>query len=68
MNPNREIDLCPEFNEETGMWEVQETFLDGSEYAMHSFEHEAYADDFINSWNLMNQVAEQVESGKIKLN
>ena len=44
------IDLCPEYNEDSQEWEVQETDERGNAIEVHGFATEEEAEKFIDNW------------------
>lgn len=44
------IDLCPEWNEHSQRWEVQETDERGNALEVYDFSTEEEAEKFIGSW------------------
>lgn len=53
------FDLCPEFNDNTQKWELQETDEQGNALEVYEFDTEKEADSFVNDWieNRDNQSA-----------
>jgi hypothetical protein len=44
------IDLCPEYNEDSQEWEVQETDERGNAIEVYGFATEEEAEKFIDNW------------------